>query len=512
MKKGADGARDHHGELLPELSRSATKMNYKKLVDTPLPSFEKDYPGSPFFMEVGYFLLRRTVYSQFRTIETTGQEKIPLDRGSMCSAWHTNGLIDPVSIFLSHPKKFVVGGRHDLVTRPILGFWARKFAVQPVVRKAELLRGGCSEEEANYLNGRSLLNLATGISHGFGCALFPEGTSHSESHLIRLKTGPFRTVLAAAAHSKAIGTKPPVLIPIGLHFRTRHLFRTDCWIEYGDPMELPHEDLPAELVQAVKAGDWMEPPAEAVVALRDQLQERLAPMTPDRESFSEVHRDGVIAHVKRRLEKKPELTWREEVLETRKLKDNPATPEVKEIATRIGDTLEAARLDGRDINSNIDGLRGFSPLGAIANLVKLIPMLVFLPTLILCLGWQITLGRLLGDRTDEGLDARTSYHMLFAMFGSFLWWPILATILTGLCVTFNSEIGYDLLGIFGNEIWQQSIATICIWVSSILVFWLSGVTFAIGWDSVSDFAKWTRRLKTNTLVSADLVKLRELLN
>ena len=277
-------------------------------------------------------------------------------------------------------------------------------------------------------------------------------------------------------------------------------------------MELPHEDLPAELVQAVKAGDWMEPPAEAVVALRDQLQERLAPMTPDRESFSEVHRDGVIAHVKRRLEKKPELTWREEVLETRKLKDNPATPEVKEIATRIGDTLEAARLDGRDINSNIDGLRGFSPFGAIANLVKLIPMLVFLPTLILCLGWQIALGRLLGDRTDEGLDARTSYHMLFAMFGSFLWWPILATILTGLCVTFNSEIGYDLLGIFGNEIWQQSIATICIWISSILVFWLSGVTFAIGWDSVSDFAKWTRRLKTNTLVSADLVKLRELLN
>ena len=149
---------------------------------------------------------------------------------------------------------------------------------------------------------------------------------------------------------------------------------------------------------------------------------------------------------------------------------------------------------------------------AIANLGKFIPMVVFLPTLILCLGWQIALGRLLGDRTDEGLDARTSYHMLFAMFGSFLWWPILATILTGLCVTFNSEIGYDLLGIFGNELWQQSIATICIWISSILIFWLSGVTFAIGWDSVSDFAKWTRRLKTNTLVSADLVKLRELLN
>ena len=233
MQEGSDGARDHRGELLPELSRSATKMDYERLVNTPLPTFSKKYPGSPFFMEFGYFLLRRTVFSQFRTFEVTGQEKIPTDRGSMCAAWHTNGLLDPVTIFLTHPKKFVVGGRHDLVTRPILGFWARKFAVQPVVRKAELLRGGCSEEEANYLNGRSLLNLATGISHGFGCALFPEGTSHSESHLIRLKTGPFRTVLAAAAHAKAVGNNLPVLIPIGLHFRVRHLFRTDCWVEYG---------------------------------------------------------------------------------------------------------------------------------------------------------------------------------------------------------------------------------------------------------------------------------------
>ena len=160
MKGGEDGIRDHNGELLPVLSTSATKMDYEKLVNSPLPKFEKNYPGSPFFMEFGYFCLRRVHNTLFRTIEVSGIENIPKDRGSMCSAWHTNGLLDPISIFLTHPRKFVVGGRHDLVTRPILGFWARKFAVQPVVRKAELLRGGCSDEEANYLNGRSLLNLS----------------------------------------------------------------------------------------------------------------------------------------------------------------------------------------------------------------------------------------------------------------------------------------------------------------------------------------------------------------
>ena len=511
MKKGFDGARDSHGDLLPELSASATRMKYDKLVNTPLPKFDKNYPGSPFFTELGYFMLRRTMFSQFRTFESSGEEKIPTDRGSMCSAWHTNGLIDPIAIFLTHPKKFVVGGRHDLVTRPILGFWARKFAVQPVVRKAELLRGGCSEEEASYLNGRSLLNLATGISHGFGCALFPEGTSHSESHLIRLKTGPFRTVLAAAAHAKANGGKVPVLIPIGLHFRTRHLFRTDCWVEYGDPIELPHDELTSELIETVGAGDWMEPPAEIVTGLRDHLQEKLAPLTPNRETYSEVHRDSVIAHVQRRIQKKPELTWREEVLEIRRLKNEPASEEVQEVATRIGDKLDSSGLDGRDINPNSDGLRSFSPSGAIIDLIKFIPFVLFLPTLIIGMGWQIALGRILGDRTDEGLDARTSYHMLFGMFGSMLWWPIVATIITILTVIYNSEIGYDIVGIFGSELWQEGLAIIAIWTSIIVLLWISAISFANGWDAVSDFSKWIRRMKTNSAVSADLVKLRDLL-
>ena len=117
----------------------------------------------------------------------------------MCCAWHVNALMDPLAIMLTHPSHFVIGGRHDLVTRPILSFWTRRMAVQPVVRKAELLRGGFSKEEAQNLNGRTLLNLARGISYGHGAALFPEGTAHDEAHPIRLRTGPMRTVLAAAA-------------------------------------------------------------------------------------------------------------------------------------------------------------------------------------------------------------------------------------------------------------------------------------------------------------------------
>ena len=301
-----------------------------------------------------------------------------------------------------------------------------------------------------------------------------------------------------------------------MHFRTRHLFRTDAWIEYGNPIELPHEELPKELVDKIGSGDWMEPPADLVTGLRDQLKEKLEPMTPNRDTFSEVHRDGVIAHVKRKLENKPELTWREEVLEVRRLKNEPESEEIQDVATRIGDRLDEFGLDGRDINSRCDGMKGVSIPGAGINLLKLIPFVLLLPILTLSMGWQIALGRMLGDKTDEGLDARTSYHMLFGMFGSMLWWPILATILTILILTFNSsidsEFGLDIIAMFGTELWQKSISLVIVWIILMFSFWLSGISFASGWDAVADFSRWRRRSKINQSLKEDIVKLRDLLN
>ena len=47
MKK-ALMARDHHGDLLPELSASATRMKYDKLIDAPFQPLTKTTPGHRF--------------------------------------------------------------------------------------------------------------------------------------------------------------------------------------------------------------------------------------------------------------------------------------------------------------------------------------------------------------------------------------------------------------------------------------------------------------------------------
>ena len=293
----------------------------EKLMNTPMPSFDKATPGSPFWTKLAFFFCRRTAANQFRTIEYSGMENIPTDRGSLCAAWHTNGLIDPLGIMLAHPKEFVMGGRHDLVTRPVLSFWTRRLAVQPVVRKAELLRGGCSEEEATNLNGRSLITLASGIASGFGCVLFPEGTSHDLSHMIRFRTGPMRTVLAAAAIAKGGGKNCPVLQPVGLHFRVRHHYRTDMWVEFSDPYFLPEDDIPEDLIEAVQKREWVEPPGDLVRSLRDGLRPHLLPITPNVSSWDEHGAFHLIAQLESRENKRPLDTWRKEVLAAREVRD-----------------------------------------------------------------------------------------------------------------------------------------------------------------------------------------------
>ena len=39
-------------------------------------------------------------------------------------------------------------------------------------------------------------------------------------------------------------------------------------------------------------------------------------------------------------------------------------------------------------------------------------------------GIMILAGKVLGDRTDEGLDARTTYHLLASMLGPLIIWPL----------------------------------------------------------------------------------------
>ena len=501
MIAGEDGLTDAHGDALPVLSKSASMMDYDRLLNTPLPSFKGKTPGSPFFTWLGMSLLSLVNRAQFRSIETTGVDNIPPDAGTLCTSWHTNGLLDPISIMCSHPKRFVIGGRHDLATRPILGFWARKFALQPVVRKAELIRGGCSEEEASTLNGRTLLNLAQGISHGFGCALFPEGTSHSEASMLRLRTGPMRTVLASAALAKSENRPMPAIMPVGLHFRVRHHFRTDLWIEYGKPIGINAEELPEDLVDSVSKGVWAEPPFDMVNSLRDEVAIHLRPLTPNAPDWK-VYRAWMLAgHLSALKQGTPLKSWREEVLAAREVRESEIDSNKLEAFSKTAEMLDKRGLDGRDLHCSRLKLKSFDPVSTLTGSLKLALGIITLPIFLLSLGPQVLLGRILGDDSDEGLDARTSFQYVCALFGSMMWWPLITAILLIVAI-FNQTLLVDIFNtnpftVLGSENWHIAIISAVYFILSFPLYWMVGMISVNAWDSWCDLRKFLTRFSAN---------------
>jgi glycerol-3-phosphate O-acyltransferase/dihydroxyacetone phosphate acyltransferase len=103
------------------------------------------------------------------------------------------------------------------------------------------------------------------IEAGHCVGIFPEGVSHAESQLVKLKTGTARIALAAAARGKA----PVQIIPCGLNYIHRHRFRSQVLIEFGDPIRIGDEWL----------RKYRDNEQDAVRALTDSLARALQAVT-----------------------------------------------------------------------------------------------------------------------------------------------------------------------------------------------------------------------------------------
>jgi len=491
---GADGAVDHHGEALPELSRSAAVAGIDKLdVVRRRPKNPGEHPGSPLIWGILSILFRNAMKMQFRTVEVTGLEHIKDDAGMMTCGWHTNGLCDPLCVVATQSKRLVFGGRHDMLTRPVIGWFSSRLGAQPVLRQAEIRRGVASQEDATRINSETMLIIAECIAHGHATALFPEGTSHEDARMKRLRTGPMRTVIAAHSISHEKGFSPARLIPVGLHYRTFWKFRTNLYVEYGEPV--PKHDLLHSAVdrQRLLAGEWVEAPADCVHTLRDRVQVALSHLTPDADSWEQYTSWQVLAHLRTQQNGGELNTWRKEVLAARTVRDrirageaDAPTTEVQEAALRISTTLLKSDLDPRVLDANSSmGLRKISLNQRLTWLPGLLLMLVALPLSAISTAPQALLAKYLGDRTDEGLDARSSYHALAIILGPILVWPIPATITYVLAWSYANSLGYAVI--------EATIIAMFVLPLAFIGFNLSNRLFLRGYDLYCD-SKSARRL------------------
>ena len=464
-------------DIEPELSSGAMKLRRKKLDNLPWDHTGR-HPGNPYFWKIILILMGVGLRYIFRR---SHYEKMPdFEGGRVISSMHINGLVDPATLVHSQDRRIISMGRHDLMTMPLIGWFSRRMGSQPVIRKSEVENGVSDEEYARKINDRTLLTMTNCIASGYNAMVLPEGKSHQDPHLHRFKTGPMRFALNAASIAQHRGLPNPALQPVGLHFRCHHWFRTDVFVEFQEPIPVLAPEV-SGAPERLSSGIWEEPPSDQVHNLRDTLFSSLSevtPASPDWETYRAWH---LIGHIKANTSNSQLKSFKDEVLAAREVRgailDGQDTKVLMSPAVEAAQILNDNQLDGRALT----GIKLDSKIAWTKAAIGIFLMILMSPITLPSTGIQAFFAWYLGDRTDEGIDARTTYHFLAAMFSPILFWLPMALVTAFL-------------------MHPPSLLSIVTTMLILLVIHISNLVFLFGYDCWSDFSTSRRRAK---LASSD---------
>lgn len=191
----------------------------------------------------------------FRRIRVSGSDRVPPRGPVLFVANHPNALVDPLVIMApvgTRPIHFVA--KAQLFKIPVLRTLIRAAGAIPVFRAKEFA-------DAQAANRAMFARAVEVLRAGRGLAIFPEGVSHVEPHLQELKTGAARIFFATLDE----GGEPPAIVPVGLSFDARQLFRSDVSVVFGAP--IPTADLAAR-----RAGDAWAAVEELTARIRVAIE------------------------------------------------------------------------------------------------------------------------------------------------------------------------------------------------------------------------------------------------
>ncbi|MDJ0861950.1 MAG: 1-acyl-sn-glycerol-3-phosphate acyltransferase [Gammaproteobacteria bacterium] len=195
----------------------------------------------------------------FRQVEVTGEENVPETGGGIVVAAHPNGLVDPILILTYFPRPIVFGARHGLFRWPLLGWIMRQIGTVPLYRAVDT-SGAQGKKARRAGNKKALDALAGAVAGGRFTALFPEGVSHDEPRPQEIRTGAARLFYSAIAQTPK-DAPPPAILPVGLHYDQKNVFRSDAVVVFHPPLPLdaklmapPLPDEPEEDLKARYAG------------------------------------------------------------------------------------------------------------------------------------------------------------------------------------------------------------------------------------------------------------------
>lgn len=226
----------------------------------------------------------------YRTVEVTGRENLGTTRPTILASTHPNSIVDPLLLGILEERQVTFCARDGLFKIPVFGALLRGVGAIPIARPEDKKEGAEQSPEGSRSTGRpsakadnkDAFAAARGVlEQGGVISIFPEGKTHDNLKVHRLRTGAARIALDAEAASG--WTRGVGVVPVALNYLVRQAFRSDVHVAFGAP--IPVLDLRPR---------WEEDPKAAARELTDRIEASLRELAVH---VDQVEDERIIAQV-----------------------------------------------------------------------------------------------------------------------------------------------------------------------------------------------------------------------
>ena len=206
-----------------------------------VPRGSRDTPRVDLLYAVVRVLARFWIWFFFERVEIRYGERVPRAGPVLLCVNHPNNLIDSLLVGSVLRRKVHYLAAAALFRTPLLARLLVALDAIPVHRMAD---------DPDKVDRSLAMFAACGEAFDRGrlVAIYPEGATHSEAHLRRIKTGAARIALGYEAHTPGRLT----VLAVGLSFEARKRFRGRVLVSFGEPVDVSSY-LPVYRTEPVKA-------------------------------------------------------------------------------------------------------------------------------------------------------------------------------------------------------------------------------------------------------------------